>query len=204
MRGDFAIAWRYQDLPNDKSWYDSAAVSIQVLMLIPPSAKGVLRLPIPPTTSTTASIRSALRMPDVNAAKAQAHMICEERRRNKLGFSYNWDYDRKKKEWFKRYSGKAIGTSCDSFLFHELINEAEWDEEKSITDNLQKRTDQHLEPGLYEVIIANWKLEKEIEGNGPHGSRLGSIPDMKKRDVGPYCADSSTAEWEIEDGTHII
>ena len=204
-RGDYAIAWRYQNLPNDGSQYDSAVVNIQVRLLIPPGGKGILRFPVALSSTSTAVIRSAQSLPDASRAKSAARKKCADRRRQKLGFNYNWEYDRTQKEWFKQSNPKAIGTACESYLFHQLIDSAEFADEKVITDNLQKRSDQPLSPGLYEVIISGWPLDKEVEGNGPHGSRLGSLQTYyKSADVGPYCSDSSEAEWKIDDGTHII
>lgn len=205
LRGDYVIAWKFEDLPENKDEYDTAVVSIHIRLLIPPTGKGVLRLPIPPSSSTSAIIRTAQVLPDLKSAELEANEICQERRKKKLGFHYNWDYDRNKKEWFKRLNGKAIGTPCESFMFHQLADKAKWTNERSITQNLQDRSDQTLSPGFYEVIIREWPLEKELVGDGPHGSRLGNIPSLyTANDVGPYCSDESEAEWKIEDGTHII
>ena len=124
----------------------------------------------------------------------------------KLGFNYNWEYDRIKKEWFKWYNGKAIGTPCESFLFHQSIDATDWANERAVTKKLQERSDQSLSPGFYEVVIKDWPLEKEIVGNSRHGSRLGALSVLSKADtvLGPYCSDATEAEWNIEDGTHII
>lgn len=202
LRGDYAIAWRYQGLPDDKSQYNSAVVSIQIRILIPPSSKGVLRLPLPPSSSTTAIIRSAQKLPDVSSARGAAKKKCEERRGKKLGFPYNWDYDRSKQEWFKRYSSKTIGTPCDSFLFHQLMDSTDWTGEQSITKNLHSRSEQSLVPGLYEVVLKDWPLEKEEVSNNRH-PRIGNI-NIAHGNHGPYCADPNQAEWDIADGTHII
>lgn len=202
LRGDFAIAWRYQGLPNDESQYESAVVGIQIRLLIPPSSKGLLRFPVPPSTTTTATIRSAQQLPDFSSARSEAKKECEERRRKKLGFHYNWEYDRSKNEWAKMYNGKSIGTPCHSFLFHPSIDKIEWVNGRSLTKNLQNRSDQWLPPGIYDVIISDWPLEKEVVSNGRH-PRIGNI-QLSEGNHGPYCADADQAEWDIEDGTHII
>ena len=201
-RGDYAIAWRYQHLPDDRSQYDSAVVNIQIRLLIPPGGKGILRFPVAPSSTSTAIIRSVQSVPDISSARSAAKKACGDRRKQKLGFDYNWEYDRKQKSWYKQNNRKAIGTTCESFLFHnKLIDSSEFVTENVITDNLQSMVDKSLPPGLYEVMINDWPLQKEVKANG----RLGSLQTYyKSTDVGPYCSDSSEAEWNIEDSTHII
>ena len=209
-RGDYSIAWKFQDLPDDKSQYNSAKIGVQIRILVPPSGKGILRLPLPTSSSTTAMIRSARLIPDLKFARSEAKQDCQERRKAKLGFNYNWEYDREKEEWWKRYSGKAIGTPCSSFLFHSSLDKTdsiEWTNERSISKILQERSDETLLAGLYEVIIKDWSLEEEVKiGNGQKENRLGSIPSLHQSNanVGPYCSDAAEAEWHIEDGTHFI
>jgi hypothetical protein len=55
---------------------------------------------------------------------------------------------------------------------------------------------------LYDLIVTNWKLEKEVEGGG----RLGDIPQYyhPNFNAGPYCSDSHTDDWHVDDATHII
>eukprot|EP00804_Cyclotella_cryptica_P003648 CCRYP_002212-RD/>CCRYP_002212-RD protein AED:0.38 eAED:0.38 QI:0/0.4/0.16/0.83/0.4/0.16/6/0/804 len=50
--GDFAIAWRFENLPSDKSLYNAASVKIRIRFLIPPGGEAILRLP-PPTSHRT-------------------------------------------------------------------------------------------------------------------------------------------------------
>ena len=167
-------------------------------------------MPVPTSSTTTAVIRSAPLIPDLRFARSEAKQDCQERRKAKLGFNYNWEYDRERKEWWKRYTGKALGTPCSSFLFHSSLDMTDsiiWANERSITKNLQERSDETLLAGLYEVIIKDWPLREEVKiGGGKKGDRLGSIPSLlqSNADVGPYCSDASEAEWHVEDGTHII
>ena len=202
MRGDFAIAWRFDKLPEDESQYDSAVVNVRLRLLVPPSGEASLRLPFPESSSVTATIRHAKTMPDMKTARSEAKQVCQSRRKAKLGFHYNWDYNRKTEKWFKRLNGKAIGTVCESFLFHTIMDKAQWGDENSITATLTNKKTEQLKPGLYEVLIKDWPLEKEVEGTG----RIGNIPEYYKADgdIGPYCNDDSDYEWHIEDATHII
>ena len=102
IRGDYAIAWRFEGLPEDESQHDSAVVNVKIRLFVPPSGEGSLRLPFAQSSSTTATYRHASTIPDLGHAKSEAKKECQERRRRKLGFSYNWDYDRVKEKWFKR------------------------------------------------------------------------------------------------------
>eukprot|EP01082_Thalassiosira_pseudonana_P002965 g3371.t1 g3371 contig12:1941615-1945421(-) len=126
LGGDYAIAWRFEELPSDKSEYNSAVVKIRIRLLIPPGNEGVLRLPLPPSESTSVSIRHSLLMPNVNDARAVAEKECSSRRKARLGFHYNWNYDREKNQWVKHLTGKAIGTPCESFLFQQSLDDASW------------------------------------------------------------------------------
>jgi hypothetical protein len=201
-RGDFAIAWRFEGLPEDESQYDSAVVTIRVRMLVPPSGEAELRFPFAQSSTTTATIRQAAALPDFSSARSEAKKECQERRRKKLGFHYNWDYNRDTQKWFKRLNGKAIGTPCDSFLFHPLIDKTEWGETEQKTGRLADKLREYLGPGLYELVIKEWPLEKEVEGTG----RIGNIPEYFKAegDIGPYCRDEDDFEWHVQDATHII
>ena len=101
-------------------------------------------------------------------------------------------------------SSKSIGTPCESFLFGVLPLVEQWNSNKlDITDHVREGKDRELSTGLYEIIITNWKLEQEVEGTG----RIGNIPEYFNLDadkLGPYCQDSSTSDWDINDATHII
>eukprot|EP00970_Alexandrium_tamarense_P001360 scaffold145_cov195-Alexandrium_tamarense.AAC.4 len=201
LGGDYAIAWRFEELPSDKSEYNSAVVKIRIRLLIPPGNEGVLRLPLPPSESTSVSIRHSLLMPNVNDARAVAEKECSSRRKARLGFHYNWNYDREKNQWVKHLTGKAIGTPCESFLFQQSLDDASWSKETEITHVMSQRRDKELSPGLYDITISNWQLEKEVEGTG----RIGNLPEYyKSDDLAPYCSDATTFEWNIDDASHII
>mmetsp|Transcript_18521 Transcript_18521/g.40075 ORF Transcript_18521/g.40075 Transcript_18521/m.40075 type:complete len:1112 (-) Transcript_18521:1970-5305(-) len=201
LGGDYAIAWRFEELPSDKSEYNSAVVKIRIRLLIPPGNEGVLRLPLPSSESTSVSIRHSLLMPNVNDARAVAEKECSSRRKARLGFHYNWNYDREKNQWVKHLTGKAIGTPCESFLFQQSLDDASWSRETEITHVMSQRRDKELSPGLYDITISNWQLEKEVEGTG----RIGNLPEYyKSDDLAPYCSDATTFEWNIDDASHII
>ena len=200
-RGDFAIAWEFIDLPADKSKYDSAVVNIRIRLMIPPGAEGALRLPVYGQNTTKTTLRRANVLPHVAKAKVAASLECKKRREARMGFPYSWEYNKDKKEWYKLKSGKAIGTPCQSFLFHYELDGTQWDEEKDISNKARSMEDHLIRPGLHEILIKGWQLEKEIEGTG----RVGNIPEyFKADDVGPYCSDKNTWDWDIEDATHII
>eukprot|EP00804_Cyclotella_cryptica_P001694 CCRYP_009074-RA/>CCRYP_009074-RA protein AED:0.22 eAED:0.22 QI:0/0/0/1/1/1/8/0/796 len=79
IRGDFAIAWRFENLPADKSNYDSMVVNVCIRFLVPPSGEAALRFPVPQSSSTTATICHALTMPDLIHAKSASKKECEDR-----------------------------------------------------------------------------------------------------------------------------
>lgn len=202
MRGDFAIAWQFEDLPDDESQYDSAIVNIRVRLLVPPTGEGSLRFPFPQSSTASATFRHAKILPDLSRARVDAKRECEERRKKRLGFHYNWDYNRETEKWFKRLNGKAIGTPCTSFLFHPSLDKTEWSQTISVTAKMTEKTTEPLAPGFYELVIKGWPLEKEVEGTG----RLGNIPEYFKAegDISPYCNDENDYDWQIGDATHII
>ena len=199
--GDYAIAWRFEDLPEDKKQYNSAVVKVRIRLLIPPGGKGSLRLPLPVSKATKYSISESTLFPDLKSARKEASIKCNKRRQKRLGFPYTWEYSRERKKWQKFFSGKSIGTPCESFLFSVLPLKDQWGKYTDITEDAHDRKDKILSTGLHEIIITNWKLEDEVEGNG----RIGNIPEYYKSDnQGPYCKDSKEFEWNIDDATHII
>jgi len=201
VRGDYSIAWKFEDLPEDKTQYNSATVRVRIRFVIPPGGEGILRLPIATSSNTTAALRQAIVFPDMVKAKSSTSRECIRRRKARLGFSYNWEYDRVSELWYKHENGKAIGTPCQSYLFHSTLKDTKWSDAIDMTLTFAERSDTPIAPGLYEVLLTNWSLEKEVEGTG----RLGNLPEYyKSDDLGPYCKDSSTFEWDIDDGTHII
>ena len=196
--GDYSIAWRFENLPEDKSQYSSAEVSVRIRVLIPPGGKGTLRLPRMTYSKTTVVLRQAEIFPDLINANLLASLKCSKRRQRRLGFPYSWEYNRDKKQWYKLASGKAIGTPCESYLFSVMPAQHS---ETDISDDVRDGKDKNLHPGLYEIVFDKWQLEPEVEGTG----RIGNIPEYyNSDDIGPYCEDSSTFEWDINDATHII
>ena len=203
IRGEYSIAWRFEDLPSDKSQYDSATVKIRVRMLVPPGGEAVARPPIFTSSSrTSVTLKQATTIPDVFEAKILADEDCGDRRKSRrYGFPYSWEYDRFKEKWYRLESGKSIGTPCESYLFHSNLDHTEWGDEEDITKPFSQREDVPVGPGLYEIVFLDWQLEKEVEGTG----RIGNIPEYyKSEDLGPYCKDESTFEWDLDDATHII
>jgi len=203
ITGDYSIAWRFEDLPADKSEYTSAIVSVRVRFVVPPNGEAVIRPPIMTSPLTSAILRQATVNPDLINARVLANKECEQRRKDRLGFPYSWEYDRFKEQWHRHESGKSIGTPCESFLFHSTLSETKWGSDMDLTSQFTERRDVPIRPGLYEVVFTNWKLEQEVEGTG----RIGNIPEYFKLDadkLGPYCQDSSTSDWDINDATHII
>mmetsp|Transcript_584 Transcript_584/g.1146 ORF Transcript_584/g.1146 Transcript_584/m.1146 type:complete len:1344 (+) Transcript_584:204-4235(+) len=202
IKGEYSIAWRFEDLPMDESQYNSAIVKVRVRFVIPPGGEGVARPPIFTSSKTTATLREATIIPDLINAKASANEECESRRKARLGFPYSWEYDRVKKRWYKLMSSKSIGTPCESYLFSVMPLAAQWNSHADMTSGVLEGEDMILSAGFYDIIINNWPLEYEVEGTG----RLGNIPEYFESnfDGGPYCKDSSAFEWHIDDATHII
>ena len=116
-----------------------------------------------------------------------------------MGYGYNWEYDRVADRWSRAMNKKAIGTPCRSFLFDASLEETKWSSRENIPfpKNGDKRDiSVALKPGLYELHIHDWKLEAEIADKPGYNDYRG--------DMGPYCADPSTFQWNIEDATHLI
>jgi len=200
--GDYAIAWRFENLPDDKSEYNSATVKIRIRLLIPPTGIASLRLPLPASKKTKYSISRSTLFPDLATARKESSVKCSKRRKRRLGFPYSWEYGRDKKRWYKLMSSKSIGTPCESFLFSVMPLSAQWSGHADMTHDVLEGKDKILSTGFYDIIINNWQLEQEVEGTG----RLGNLPEYSKAsyDGGPYCNDSSAFEWNIDDATHII
>ena len=200
--GDYAIAWRFEDLPESRNEYASATVKIKIRILIPPTGVGTLRLPVPASESSTVRLSRSATFPDLAEARKDSNIKCNKRRKMKKGFPYSWEYDRDRKRWYKLMSSKSIGTPCESFLFDILPMSAQWSGHIDMTQDVRKGKDRTLLAGLYDIIIDNWQLEPEVEGLG----RMGYMPGYAhpKFDAGPWCKDESTFEWDLDDATHII
>jgi hypothetical protein len=193
-RGEASVAWEFQGLPDDKSLFDSAEVKVRIRVLVPPASTATLRLP---THGSGISIKYAYQMPDLEKAQTVANTKCSRRRRDGMGFHYNWEYDRVKKEWSKFYNRKSIGTPCRSYLFETEVSQARWSPLESIPARRNgKETEIELASGLYDVAIERWKLVKELEDRPGYGNYSG--------DLGPHCSDSDTFTWDVNDATHMI
>lgn len=207
-RGDFSIAWKFEDLPDDASMYDSAVVKIRIRLSVPPDGRGIFRLPEYLTGEGVDSvIRYSTKLPDMDkVAREPSSTECAELRRAKDGgFGYNWEYDPQRNKWQKEYRKKAIGTPCQSFLFHSSIDEAaSWSSPETIAGTSSNGVELDLGAGLYDVVINDWQLKPEAKGN-KQGWRIGSLKEFyENADLGPYCADTDTHEWSVDDATHLI
>ena len=190
------------DFPQDSTAYDSIKTSIRIRAYVPPDGKAIFRMPeYSNGEGVDGSIKYATALPDLDDAKSQAREECLERRKAKMGFNYNWEFNREKSQWHKVYRKKAIGTPCKSFLFHKSL-EAKWSAERQIAGANDRGIEIPLKPGLYEIVIPEWQLKPEVQSNN---GRIGSLPQYyEAEDVGPYCADTETFEWDIEDAVHLI
>ena len=86
-RGDYSIAWRFENLPSDKSRYDSASVTIRIRLVVPPGGEGIIRPPSQTTAKVT--LKHATVLPDLISAQAAAEVNCKERRDARRGFPYS-------------------------------------------------------------------------------------------------------------------
>ncbi|KAL7554415.1 hypothetical protein ACHAWF_017852 [Thalassiosira exigua] len=200
--GDYAVAWRFEDLPEEKDRYDSAFVKVRIRVLIPPTAEGTVRLAVPVSKETKITIGRSQKFPDLALARKESNVKCIKRRKRRLGFPYSWEYSRVREKWYKQMKSKSIGTPCESFLFSVLPLTDQWGGRTDMTNHVLQRKDLQLPTGLYDIVYENWQLEREVEGTG----RLGNIPEYfdPSSDAGPYCKEKSTFEWNIDDATHII
>ncbi len=202
--GDFSIGWRFEDLLLSQSKkYNSTVVKIRVRLAIPPNGNAVLRLPVPLSTGATVSIRHSETIFDYSKAKIEAQSACTNRRKARLGFPYSWEYNRTKRKWYKLRSGKAIGTPCESFLFGLANLGVKWSNKQNITDAVYLREGYPVTSGIYDVLVDDWELgPANIMGKG----RVGNIPEYTRNsfDIGPYCKDEATWNWDPNDATHMI
>ena len=176
-------------------------MKIRIRLMIPPTAKGVLELPLTASKGTRITISKSTQVPDIEAARAESRVKCSRRRRKRLGFPFSWEYDKDKRKWYRLESGKSIGTPCESFLFDVLPVQAAWSGHADMTDHALQGKETVLNAGLHEIFISNWQLEQEVEGRG----RLGNLPEYFRTDeLGPYCQDEKTGQWDVEDATHMI
>jgi len=203
-RGDFAIAWKFEGLPADQDMYDSATVQIHIRLFVPPDGQAVFRLPEYSNGEGVDSIiKYATQLPDINEIKTSSSEECEKRRKGKEGFNYNWEFDREAETWVKVYRKKAIGTPCMSFLFHSSLSSVSWSSPVNLAGDSDNGLEVELGPGLYDVMVDKWQLKPEIKGTKDW--RIASIKDFyESEDIGPYCSDTDTFDWNIGDASYLI
>ena len=191
-RGDFNIAWRFENLPDNEAFYDTALVKVHVRMFVPPDGQATFRLP---EYSNGVGVRSVMKyatqLSNLEIAKRQSYIECQARRKGKLGFGYAWEFDRVRETWVKRDRKKAIGTPCQSFLFHPALDSIGWSSAEIIVGTSDNGLEVNLGPGLYDVMVDEWQLKPEVKGQKDW--RIASVRDFyEEEDIGPYCADSDT------------
>ncbi|EED93166.1 predicted protein [Thalassiosira pseudonana CCMP1335] len=187
--------------PNSANYlYYASATQVYV----PPDGKAFFRMPeYSNGEGVDASIKYATVLPNMEETISMSKEECQRRRKSKdFGFNYNWEMNRKTEQWEKIERKKAIGTSCESFLFHSTLGSVEWSSPETVSGVSANGIEVPLGPGLYDVLIDKWQLKPEVK---KYEGRIGDIPDYyNSEDVGPYCADSDTLDWNIEDATYLI
>jgi len=203
-RGDFSIAWKFEGLPEDHGMYDSAVVQIHIRLLVPPDGQAVFRVPeYSSGKGVDSMIKYATQLPDFSEIRELSSEACRKRREAKEGFGYNWEFDRQAKTWMKVYRKKAIGTPCMSFLFHSSLSDVSWSSPTILAGNADNGLEVELGPGLYDVMVDKWQLKPEVKGTSDW--RIGSMEDFyTSEDIGPYCSDLDTFDWNIGDASHLI
>ncbi|KAL3906213.1 MAG: hypothetical protein SGARI_004104 [Bacillariaceae sp.] len=192
-RGDAAIAWQFRNIEKDKS------AQVVIRIVVPPSSKATLKLD---ASAKKVTIKSAVSIPDLEAAKEKATAKCSERRASsKYGFPFFYHYDRFKEQWTKINQAQKTGTICDSFLWElgsDKLDDGdealEWSSyEWEPTDPTMPK--QALQPGLFEVIIEDWPLGPRIP-ELYHNYNISEMP--------PYCADETQYKWDMNDALHLV
>lgn len=203
-RGDFAIAWQFEGLPEE-DLYDSAIVQIHIRLFVPPDGSAVFRLPeYSNGEGVDSMIKYATQLPDTDLAKIVSSEECASRREAKLGFNYNWEFDREEKTWVKVHRRKAIGTACQSFLFHSSLSDVSWSSSETVIGRSDNGLEVELGPGLYDVMVDKWQLKPELKVPRQDW-RVASIEDFyTNEDIGPYCSDLDTFDWNIGDASSLI
>jgi hypothetical protein len=205
-RGDFSIAWEFLNLPQDKTMYDSATVQIHIRCYVPPDGKAVLRLPeYSDGEGVDSTLKKALVFPDIDETKLLSSGECTSRRKSKQhGFDYNWEFDEETKLWGKFNRKKSIGTPCRHFLFQSFLSSVEWDKPITAFGSSDNGLEVILAPGLYDIVVNGWQLQPEVKGD----TNQWRIGDRKEyylsEDIGPYCADTDSFDWNIGDASHLI
>lgn len=187
-RGDFSIAWKFQDLSPDQISYDTAVVGIHIRLFVPPDGRAVFRLPEYSNGEGVDSIiKYAMRLPDMDDIRASSAKECKKRRDDKGGFDYNWEFVREEKTWAKVHRKKAIGTPCDSYLFYSVLDDVAWSSAVTIPARSDNGIEVELGPGLYEVLVDEWQLKPEVKGTKDW--RIASMKESYgEGDISPYCS----------------
>lgn len=129
----------------------------------------------------------------------------DRRKSKQYGFGYNWEFDQETMLWEKIERNKAIGTPCRHFLFHSNLANVEWDEPVTAPGVSDNGIEVTLSPGLYGVVVDNWQLKPEVTKETEKDWRIGDRKEYyTTEDLGPYCADSDSFDWDISDATHLI
>ena len=198
-RGDFAISWEFIDSQKDTT-------TLHIRAYVPPDGNAVLRLPEYRNGESVDSIlRRALIIPDIQEARSMSEEVCSNRRETKLhGFDYNWEFDQRTMLWMKWKRNKSIGTPCRHFLFHSQLDNVDWDEPITAPGTSENGVEVILRPGLYDVVVNDWKLESDLERSGDAWRISDRREYYEAEDLGPYCSDSDSFEWNIDDASHLI
>ena len=57
---------------------------------------------------------------------------------------------------------------------------------------------------MYDVMIDEWQLKPEVKESSRSDWRLASLKNVLDEDVGPYCADEDTFNWNVDDASFLI
>ena len=79
-----------------------------------------------------------------------------------------------------------------------------WSIPKSIVGTSDNGQEVELGPGLYDVMIDEWQLKPEVKESSRSDWRLASLKNVLDEDVGPYCADEDTFNWNVDDASFLI
>jgi len=187
--GDAAVAWKF-----------SQPTSVVIRIFVPPGSKAVLRLPLLPPSAADASwtIKVSTSLPDFNAAKDAASELCDTQRQKKEGFPFHWHYNPADEKWRKVNQGKALGSPCQSHLFMVRDDTIAWaDYQRATITPVPSGNEIKLQPAFYEVTTDHWELKEEIPDLPGYGWDF-------QGDLGPFCSDPSSFDWQLDDAEHLI
>lgn len=166
-------------------------MKVRIRLFVPPDGSAIFRLPEYGNGDGVDSvIRFATLFPDIVDVNTLSAQECSNRRKARKGFDYNWEYDREEKQWKKVHRKKSIGTPCRSFLFHAMLSDVAWSSPETVHGSSENGIELELGPGLYDVIVDNWKLKPEVRGK--EDWRIESMYEFYEGSIGPYCSDLDT------------